>query len=54
MLSLIAARLTDPKIAARLSLSPRTVSWHLMNVFTKLGVDSRRDAAAVAVRHGLA
>ena len=53
VLGLLAQRLSDPEIAARLCLSRRTVEWHVANLLGKLGVTDRREAAALAARHGL-
>src|SRR3954469_11485936 len=35
------------KVAAQLFLSPRTVDFHLRNVFTKLGIASRTELATL-------
>ena len=42
--------LTNAQIGAELFLSPRTVEWHLHNVFGKLGVDSRSGLQAALPR----
>jgi DNA-binding CsgD family transcriptional regulator/tetratricopeptide (TPR) repeat protein len=53
VLGLLAEGLTDAEIAARLSLSTKTVSHHVSAVLAKLGVGSRRQAAAAARRWGV-
>jgi DNA-binding CsgD family transcriptional regulator len=40
---------TNFEIGAQLFISPRTVEWHLSGVFTKLGINSRKDLRAAAL-----
>jgi predicted ATPase/DNA-binding CsgD family transcriptional regulator len=54
VLAQLAQRRTNKEIAEALFVSSRTVQTHTISIFNKLGVDNRRDAAVLAVRHGLA
>jgi predicted ATPase/DNA-binding CsgD family transcriptional regulator len=53
VLVLVAEGLTDPQVAERLYLSPRTVGQHLRSIYRKLGVPSRAAAAREALQRGL-
>ncbi|MFN8027801.1 MAG: LuxR C-terminal-related transcriptional regulator [Acidimicrobiia bacterium] len=54
MLGLVALGWSNKEIAAELSLSAKTVSRHLSNIFTKIDVSTRSAATAYAFTHGLA
>ena len=53
VLELLADGLTNKQIAARLHLSAATVQRHTINLYRKIGVRGRSEAAAFAVHHGL-
>jgi DNA-binding NarL/FixJ family response regulator len=53
VLRLLTEGLADAEIAARLSLSPKTVGHHVSALLAKLDVRSRHDAAMTARRLGV-
>ena len=53
VLALVEQGLSNAEIAARLTLSPKTVDHHVSALLDKLGVASRGQAAAVAHRLNL-
>jgi DNA-binding NarL/FixJ family response regulator len=53
VLSLLVDGLTQSEIADKLVISPKTVSKHIEHILAKLGVHSRAQAVALAVRGGL-
>ena len=53
VLRLITAGRSNPGIAEALFISPRTAQTHVQNIFAKIGVGSRVEAAAFAVEQGL-
>lgn len=53
VLGLLQAGLSNKQIATRLGITDRTVKAHLGNVFARIGVQDRTQAALWAERHGL-
>ena len=53
VLALLGERLTNQEIAQRLVISPETVKRHASNIYQKLSVHTRRQAAAKARNLGI-
>lgn len=53
VLRLVAAGLSNRQIASTLSISERTVKFHVTAIFNKLGADNRAQAVAIAAERGL-
>lgn len=53
VLTLLAHGLSNQAISTRLCVSRATVKYHCQNVFSKLGVESRTQAVALAYTHNL-
>jgi DNA-binding NarL/FixJ family response regulator len=51
VLAYVAQGLTNPQIAGKLHVSENTVRFHLKNIFEKLGVANRTEAAAWYFQH---
>jgi DNA-binding NarL/FixJ family response regulator len=52
ILRMLAQGTRNDQIASSLFISPQTVQTHIRNVLAKLGVHSKLEAVALAVRHG--
>jgi DNA-binding NarL/FixJ family response regulator len=52
VIRLVAEGLSNKEIGQLLAISPRTVNFHLDNLFAKLNVRSRTEAAILALRYG--
>ncbi|HEX7072082.1 MAG TPA: response regulator transcription factor, partial [Rhodothermales bacterium] len=53
VLALLAEGLTDPEIADRLFISPKTAGHHVSAILSKFGVHTRVEAATRALERGL-
>jgi len=53
VLALMVEGLNNTQIAGRLVVSPSTIKTHVSHILSKLGVSSRTEAVALAMRHRL-
>jgi DNA-binding NarL/FixJ family response regulator len=51
VLRLLGEGLTNAQIARRLFISPKTAEHHVSRIYSKLGLATRSEAAAYAVRN---
>lgn len=53
VLTLVAQGLTNKQVALQLKIRPRTVKYHLDNIFSKLDASSRTEAVTIAIQRNL-
>jgi len=53
VIRLLSQGLTNKEIAYQLDIKPRTIKFHLDNIYSKLNVSTRTEAAIYALQHGL-
>jgi DNA-binding CsgD family transcriptional regulator len=53
VLAFLAEGMTNKEIAHHLNVQPRTIKFHLDNIYSKLGVSTRTEAAIFALKHQL-
>lgn len=53
VIRLLAQGLSNKEIAYQLNIKPRTIKFHLDNIYSKLDVSTRTEAAIYALQHGL-
>jgi LuxR family maltose regulon positive regulatory protein len=52
VLQLLAEGFSNKQIATRLTITPRTVNFHLDHIYAKLSVNTRTEASIAAMRLG--
>jgi two-component system nitrate/nitrite response regulator NarL len=52
IMQMMADGASSEEIARRLKVSPYTLRTHVQNILTRLGVHTKVEAMAIAIRHG--